>query len=69
MTNTQQIAQGFDLLRTQCDPRGHALLDALQSLCIVEAMALDSALGAMGETPVETNVIPLVRDYSVKAPA
>jgi hypothetical protein len=69
MTNTQQIAQGFELLKTQCDPRGHALLDALQSLCIVEAMALDSVLVAMSPEAETSNVIPLVRDYSVKAPA
>lgn len=64
MTRTESIIQAFDLLRSQCDPRGHALLEALQDLLIVENMALDVVLEAMSED--RSNVIPLVRDYSVK---
>ena len=68
MTHAEQLVEGFAALKNQCDPRGHALLDALQNLCIVEAVALDSVLSAMRPDDV-TDVIPLLRDYSMKVPA
>jgi len=44
MTRTEQIAEAFELLRSQCDPRGHALLNALENLCLVESYALEMFL-------------------------
>ena len=66
----QQIHEAFALLRETCDPRGHALLDALESLCIVESTAIDGILNISRElVAIEecSNVIPLIDRYSVKA--
>jgi len=70
MTKTEQIAQGFALLREQCDPRGHDLLLALENLCLVESIAVDmlaagKAVAPSGEQEL-SNVVFLTDRYSMK---
>lgn len=65
-----EIMNGFDALRKVCDPRGYALLDALERLCVFETRSLDSILVELDHLErhvPSTNVVPLIRDYSVKA--
>lgn len=64
MTRTESINHAFDLLRKQCDPRGHDLLQALENLLVVENMALDAVIEALGEP--KSNVVSLIDRYSVK---
>lgn len=64
-TRSQQIADAFDLLRTQCDPRGHALLEAMENLWLVESAALDCILD-IPEPP--SNVVSMIDGYSMKVP-
>ena len=64
---THEIHEAFDLLRDLCDPRGHALLKALEQLCIMEALSLDAVLEQLQEVSQSSNVIPLLRDYSARA--
>jgi len=70
MTKTEQIAQGFALLREQCDPRGHDLLLALENLCLVESIAIDMlAVGQATPSPEAdalSNVVFLTDRYSMK---
>jgi len=66
MTKTEQIAQGFALLREQCDPRGHDLLLALENLCLVESIAIDMLAAAPTEAEKPTNVVFLTDRYSMK---
>ena len=67
--NTEEIREAFRLLRDLCDARGHPLLDTLEHLCLVESASLELLLCACKPLISEThsNVIPLIRDYSVKA--
>ena len=60
-----EIAEAFTLLRQLCDPRGHPLLTALENFCLVESVALEAVLDGLREVQ-PSNVIPLIRDYSVK---
>ena len=71
-TRTETITRGFELLRTQCDPRGHDLIDALEDLCLVQNMAngmtqkaLETVLDDL-RSPEPSNVIPLINAYTVK---
>lgn len=43
---TDAIELGFTNLRALCDPRGHNLLDALEALCLTDAVAADALVGA-----------------------
>jgi hypothetical protein len=67
MTNrTETISQGFNLLRGLCDPRGHDLIDALQDLCILENMALETVLDE--SRSLSSNVVSMIGRYSEKVP-
>ena len=62
---TAEIRSAFDLLRTLTDPRGHDLLDSLETICTIESQALDAFLETV---PQSSNVIPLIKHYSRKVP-
>ena len=62
---TDEIRRAFDLLRTLTDPRGHDLLDSLETLCTIESQALDAFLETV---PEPSNVIPLMKHYAQKVP-
>lgn len=65
---SNEIHEAFCTLRQMCDPRGHDILDALENLCVSESVTLDEVIRTATHLKIQaTNVIPLIRDYSVKA--
>jgi len=69
--NEPEIHEAFVLLRDICDPRGHQLLTALENLLVSETRILDDVVQVTREWEItqrpSANVVPLLRDYSVKA--
>ena len=65
MTDQVAILEAFALLRKQCDPRGHDLLEALENLVLTEAASLNRIEEVM--EPLRTNVVSMIDRYSVKA--
>jgi len=60
----KEITEAFELLRKTCDPRGHAVLRALENLCIVEHVALEGLIAA---TKSPDAIVTRIDNYSKKA--
>ena len=67
MTDQVAILEAFALLRKQCDPRGHALLKALEDVCLTESAALERVMDAIANPAPVSNVVSMIDRYSVKA--
>ena len=64
MIDQVAILEAFALLRKQCDPRGHDLLETLESLMLTEVASLNRIEEVMGT--LRSNVVSMIDRYSVR---